>query len=242
MRADVFSLLVVYSPTFVYCFICRPTGQICTAKVDIIYLMDSSGSIGHDDYEKQKDFVKDLARVFRIGPGASRAAVVTYDDFPIVRANFDDFDSTDSFAEAVESINQTRGRTRIDHALVKTSEMFKSARKNVPKVLIALTDGAQTPDPGSLPLDEASQLLRDQGVKVYALGVGHQVNVTQLRSMVESNSDVFLVDSFVDLLRKSQSIAEKACSEIGSSKLYLSTFQLVWKVVRFAFLLFYYAL
>ncbi|XP_078356380.1 collagen alpha-4(VI) chain-like, partial [Oculina patagonica] len=195
----------------------KKAGQICTTKVDIIYLMDSSGSIGAVDFERQKDFVKDLARIFSVGPGASRAAVVTYNDYPTVRSNFGDFDSTDEFAEAVESINQTRGRTRIDRALAKTSEMFESARKNVPKVLIALTDGSQTPDPDAIALDVASQSFRDQNVRVFALGVGHQINVTQLRSMVESNSDVFLVDSFVDLLRKSQTIAEKACSEIVSS-------------------------
>ena len=189
--------------------------------MDIIYLMDSSGSIGAVDFERQKDFVKDLARIFSVGPGASRAAVVTYDDYPIVRSNFGDFDSTDEFAKAVDGINQTRGRTRIDLALKKTSEMFKSAQKNIPKVLIALTDGSQTPDPDAIGLDVASQLLRDQNVRIYALGVGHRINVTQLRSMVESNSDVFLVDSFVDLLRKSQTIAEKACLEIGNGKLLL---------------------
>ena len=144
--------------------------------MDIIYLMDSSGSISLDDFERQKDFVIDLVRVFPIGPSASRAAVVTYHDWPNVRANFNDFDSTDSFVKAVDAINQTRGRTRIDRALIKTSEMFKSARRNVQKVLITLTDGAQTPDPDSMALDEASQLLRDQGVKVYALGVGHMIN------------------------------------------------------------------
>lgn len=185
--------------------------------------MDSSGSIGDDDYEIQKDFVKDLTRIFPIGPSASRAAVVTYNDYPTVRVNFGDFDNTASFVEAIESINQTRGQTRIDRALVKTSEMFESARGNVHKVLIVLTDGAQAPDPDSLPLEEASQLLRDQGVTVHALGVGREINVTQLRSIVESESDVVLVDSFVDLLRKSQSIAAKACLEIGNGK--FSTFQ-----------------
>ena len=187
--------------------------------------MDSSGSIGDDDYEIQKDFVKDLTRIFPIGPSTSRAAVVTYKDYPTVRVNFGDFDNTASFIEATESlsINQTRGRTRIDRALVKTSEMFESARENVHKVLIVLTGGAQAPDPDSLPLDEASQLLRDQGVTVHALGVGRQINLTQLRSIVESESDVVLVDSFVDLLRKSQSIAANACLEIGDGK--FNTFQ-----------------
>ena len=193
--------------------------------MDIIYLLDSSGSIGYNDYEIQKDFVKDLVRIFPIGPSASRAAVVTYNDYPTVHVNFGDFDNTASFVEAIESINQTQGRTRIDRALVKTSEMFESARKDAQKVLIFLTDGAQAPDPDSLPLDEASQLFRDQGVRVHALGVGNQINVTQLRSIVKSESDVVLVDSFVDLLRKSQSIAAQACLETGNGK--FSTFQTI---------------
>ena len=39
--------------------------------------------------------------------------------------------------------------------------------------------------------------------------------------MVESNSDVFLADSFVDLLRKSQEIAVEACRKITNSKFVL---------------------
>ena len=186
--------------------------QVCTASVDIIYLMDSSVSAG--DFEKQRDFVRDLARIFSLG--ASRAAVVTYDDKATVRINFDDFDSTFEFANAIDRISQiqTQGGSRIDLALKKTSDMFKSARINVPKVLIALTNGSHTED--SMALSQPVQLLRDQNVRIFAVGIGSNVDINKLKSLVESDADAFLVDLFVDLLRKSQTFADNTCSQISN--------------------------
>ena len=177
--------------------------------------MDSSGSISDIDFQKQRDFVKDLVRIFNISPAGSRAGVVTYSDFPTVRAEFGRYESSEKFARAVDRIDHDRGRTRIDRALKKVSEMFESARKNVNKILIVLTDGRQTPDPNAVGLKKASVPLRERGVRTYAIGVGHDINSEELESMAGSKENVFTVDSFQDLVRQSQSIAERACHEVG---------------------------
>ena len=79
-----------------------------------------------------------------------------------------------------------------------------------------LTDGRQTKDPDAVPLLKASQPLRDQGVKTYAVGVGHEIDKNELRAMVDDPLDVFYVGSFQDLIRESQTIAEEACKGAGN--------------------------
>lgn len=93
------------------------TGGECSAKIDIVYLMDTSGSISVDDYRLEKQFVKDLARIFRIDDDASHAAAIIYNDDPHVMIKLGDHRSTDDFAKAVDAIPYLRGRTRIDKAL-----------------------------------------------------------------------------------------------------------------------------
>lgn len=41
-------------------------------------LMDESGSVGKDEFTKEKNFVKALAGNFQIGPNAAQFGVITY--------------------------------------------------------------------------------------------------------------------------------------------------------------------
>ena len=94
--------------------------------------MDSSASIGPYEYEQEKSFVKDLARIFQ--EGGTRAGVVIYSDDPEVMVKFDEKNDLESFAKAVDEIEFLGNRTRIDKALESVSKLFLTARREVPKV------------------------------------------------------------------------------------------------------------
>lgn len=98
------------------------------------------------------------------------------------------------------------------------SRTFQSARPNVRKVLVLLTDGRQTQDPDVVALDVASKPLKDMGVKIYAVGVGHKIDKNELEQIASKPSDVFTVDSFTALLGESQTIAAKACGDVIGKK------------------------
>ena len=46
---------------------------------DVGFLLDSSGSL-KENYQKEKDFLKAIARSFGISAGGSRAAVITFSE------------------------------------------------------------------------------------------------------------------------------------------------------------------
>lgn len=81
-------------------------------------------------------------------------------------------------------------------------------------MLVVLTDGRQTQDPDAVPLDAASKPLKDMGVKIYSVGVGHSIDLQELRQIANDPRDVFTADSFTALLGQSQTVAARACGDV----------------------------
>ena len=187
----------------------------CDKALDVAFVMDTSGSIGHIDYQKEKDFVKLLATSFAISSTHSHAAIVLYNDTASIKVGLNQHVSTAAFHSAVNKLPYERGRTRIDKALeLVHSKVFVRARSGIPKIVIVLTDGRQTKDPGAKDLKEASEPLRRAGVRILAVGVG-EADRDELRLMTESASDVFFAKDFGELKLRVGEIAEVACRSGG---------------------------
>ncbi|XP_066915372.1 collagen alpha-6(VI) chain-like [Clytia hemisphaerica] len=100
---------------------------LCEVKVDVGFVLDSSGSL-RNDYDKEKNFLKALAATFGVSEDGARAGVVTfsYDTEHSIKLN-DHYDLF-SFSDAVDKIPLMGHTTRIDKALRLTqSQMFSIA-------------------------------------------------------------------------------------------------------------------
>lgn len=187
----------------------------CNPNVDVAFLIDSSGSISATNYRKVKTFVANLASNFNISPGGSRAAVVLYSTDASTDIKFTDFTSSESFARAVQRLRHQRGFTRIDLALQRAYyDLFSpraTSRYDVPKIAFVLTDGEQTPSPGALPLDRAAKFLKNEGVRLIAIGIGKNVKNEELKSITSSDKDVILADTFDGLLAEVEPLTKSAC-------------------------------
>ena len=184
--------------------------------MDLAFIIDSSGSIARRDYVKVKNFVKYVARGFGISPSESRAGIVLYSTDASIKAQFDQYTSNEDFFKAVDGLPHRRRFTYIDRALrLAASQLFPSARKDVPKIALLMTDGKQTDPRGVVNLREASAPLRKQGVRVLAFGVGENVNVRELRLTVERDEDVISVSNFDDLINKARTYTANLCAAAG---------------------------
>ena len=147
-----------------------PPPPPCSESFDLVFAMDSSGSIGETNYQKERDFIKGLANKLVVGPRNVHLGLMVFSDLPSVWVSLGTLRSTDyrSFSKAVDGAPYLRGRTRIDTALtIAGRDVFPEGRQNQePQVLILITDGRQSNDPGSETLEKAVQPLRDQGIKV----------------------------------------------------------------------------
>ena len=75
-----------------------------------------------------------------------------------------------------------------------------------------ITTGKQSRDQGfPTPLDEASSRLQSKGAAVFVLGIGDDVDPSELNQIASGPKNVFRVDSFADLDEKSNDYKRGIC-------------------------------
>ena len=189
-----------------YCFhfaAKAPPQALCKTKVDVGFVLDSSGSL-RNDYGKEKDFLKSLAATFGISDDGGRAGVVTFSYYTEHSIKLNDHTDLSSFNDAVDNIALMGSTTRIDKALRLTQkEMFTLAnghRPGVSKLLVVLTDGSQTQDAGAEDPGDVADEIRKSGINILTVGIGKGVNKTELAHISGGADKVFSAASFDQLI------------------------------------------
>ena len=129
------------------------------------------------------------------------AAVVSFSTSASVWLDFSEIFNLQRFLFAMDELrHELGGRTRIDKALIVTSErLFTSSRQQVSKIAILITDGQNTIEPDTVPLYEASQSLKYKGVRIFVIGVGYNVYVPELLEITERPENLILTTQFSEL-------------------------------------------
>ena len=126
----------------VYVCVLAPT-IFCSS--DIVFVVDTSGSITVNDFNFMKSFLSQLVSRLDIGNGTTRVGLVTYATTvnTIFYLNF--YSSVYSVKSAIAQLSHTSGGTNTAAALAHVRmSMLTSAtgdRSNVTNVVIVLTDG-----------------------------------------------------------------------------------------------------
>ena len=194
--------------------------QQCSQKSDILFIVDSSGSIGRTNFKRELLFVKEVASTFKMGPDQSQIAVISYSDNAKVDIGFGEYSNVNDFDAAVDRVKHQRQRTRIDKALdLANKAVFTEAggmRPDVAKVMVILTDGKQTEADDAKTLDEAVRPLLEKNVTAFAVGVGKAIDINELLLLVGNNEDhLFRAENFDQLAKDSLEVAAQTCKRIN---------------------------
>ncbi|CAD5215314.1 unnamed protein product [Bursaphelenchus okinawaensis] len=165
-------------------------------SVDLILLLDASGSVGGDTFQLQLNFASHLANRLNVSAQGSHLAVIQYSETPQLEISLNQYTNPNQLDWAIQRIKYQSGATNTGKALQLALENgFQGARGgNVPKAVIVVTDGQSQDD-----VAEAAQRLKDAHVMVYAIGVTNLVNVQQLHQITGNALRVFTVESFEQL-------------------------------------------
>ena len=113
--------------------------------IDIVFVLDSSGSILSRNYDLMKSFLSRLVGKLDIDSAKTRVGLVTFASTVGTVINLNAHSSVASIQSAISSLTYTGGLTETAVALayVRTTMLTSSAgaRNNVPKVVVILTDG-----------------------------------------------------------------------------------------------------
>ena len=159
--------------------------------------MDSSGSVGTTNFQKQKQFVAKFAQSFTIGPRNVQIGVVTFATRVHNEFNLNTHHTKSSLVNAINSIHYNSGMTYTHTALqyVERNSFTRAAgdRPNVANILIVMTDGRSTQHAQTIA--ETAKLHR-MNMKVFAIGIGSGVDRGELGHIATDAKHVFLVNNF----------------------------------------------
>uniref|UniRef100_A0A183CA49 ZP domain-containing protein n=1 Tax=Globodera pallida TaxID=36090 RepID=A0A183CA49_GLOPA len=167
--------------------------------VDVLLLLDGSGSVGDDTFRMQLQFAALLARRLNISSDGTHLALIQFAELPQLEITLNQYNCESQLEWAIQRVRYLGGATNTGQALNFALENgFQNARGGpVPKVVVVVTDGQSQDE-----VEEAAQRLHDAQVMVYAIGVTNLVNVRQLHQITGDALRVHTVEAF-DQLDKS---------------------------------------
>ncbi len=175
--------------------------------------------------------MKALADTFRISRNGSRGGVITFSWHAELSVKFSDYENGGDFNRAVEGLPLFGHTTRIDKALkLARDELFSSrngARAGIPKLLVVLTDGAQTADADAVDPGDIAKQIRQTGIKVIVIGIGKNVDSKELLHIAGGDkSNLYQASNFDELKSPAfvDSVSKAGCQLCKQIELYCSVF------------------
>uniref|UniRef100_A0A1A8D478 von Willebrand factor A domain-containing protein 1 n=1 Tax=Nothobranchius kadleci TaxID=1051664 RepID=A0A1A8D478_NOTKA len=174
-----------------------PEGVLNCCEGDVLFLVDSSGSVTSYEHSRMLSFLSKLLLPFSLGEDQVRVGLLQVGTRPRLEFGFNRYITQNGLQGALKNIRPLRGDTNTVDAIKLAKELVlrpgsqDGARLGLPRVLVWLTDGIK---PGDVtgPMAE----LREEGVAVLVVSTGHS-NYKVLREVVTPPVESHL--HFVDI-------------------------------------------
>ena len=182
----------------------------------MIFLLDSSGSIGGNNYELMRQFVISISSEFVIGPDNTQVGVIAFSNAARVEFPLNRYSDEATLHAAIRIIPYTSGGTNTAAGLNALEKQGFTAAggvretvEGVPKIAIVVTDGQSNDFDATV---AAASSVHDADIIVYAVGV-EGFNIVELQAIASEPENVYSISSFdVQGLRNlEQSLREEAC-------------------------------
>jgi len=179
--------------------------------VDLAFIIDSSSSIGEDNFNLITSFVGDIVSNFTISESLSHIAVLRYNSQVSPVLWFDTFNTKSEILAAISAINYSGSGTRTGKALGYAANYVLNptygARDEVPTVTLVITDGESQDE-----ITAAARALKSKSA-VMAIGIG-DANETELVQMASSplSFGYKRISNFEDLSSVTSDVISSLCT------------------------------
>lgn len=198
------------------CFFPSCPECVKATRADIVFLVDGSTSIGNDNFQEVRRFLRDVVNGLDIGPDKVRVGLAQYSDDPRQEFLLEDHMDKTSVLAALDTFPYLKGGTETGKALnftlneYFTEEAGSRVNQRVPQIAVVITDGESADD-----VKGPAQSLRRRGVIVFAIGV-REANLDELESIANSPPDRFrfTIDNFQALKGLTNSLLPRVCISI----------------------------
>ena len=189
-------------------------GECESATADVVFMVDTSTSVGEANFKKTINFIKSFLFEADIDRGAVRVGVATYSTSVFVKFNLDEYSTKEDVFDALDKIQYRYGSTNIAHAFrVMRTKMFtieNGDRPGVKNIGIIITDGISNYE--HYETVPQARLTQDAGIHVYTIGVGlTNTNELEQISSPPYEENMFVVQTFDELDVLSYRVFEPYC-------------------------------
>ncbi|KAM6934552.1 collagen alpha-3(VI) chain [Xenentodon cancila] len=187
---------------------------------DMYFLVDSSWSIGKENFEHVRQFLYSLIQsLHHVGGQRFKFALVQYSNRPHTEFQLNSYPGSQEALAQIKTMSYHGGGTRTGLGLEFlmrthiTAASGSRASDGVSQVVVVLTDGRSQDD-----VAEPAQMLQMAGVEMFAVGVQDAMD-SELREMSSQPYDthVFNVDSFLKLGEIIQDLVVSLCGSVAQS-------------------------
>uniref|UniRef100_UPI00358E0FB7 collagen alpha-1(XII) chain-like isoform X2 n=1 Tax=Myxine glutinosa TaxID=7769 RepID=UPI00358E0FB7 len=196
-----------------------PAREECrNAKADIVFLVDGSWSIGEPDFRKVIQFLySTVGALDKIGPDGTQVGITQFSHNARTEFYLNKYLDKETLLNSILAIRFKGGNTNIGRALKHThSQLFKEEaglRKNLPKVLVMLTDGRSLDDAQKIASD-----VRTSGVTVFVIGL-MDVDYAELAAVASKPvaRHLFFVENFNSFQKIQDELIAFICETASST-------------------------
>ncbi|XP_043355644.1 integrin alpha-E [Dermochelys coriacea] len=174
---------------------------------EIAIVLDGSGSIEPEDFERAKGFIYNMMKAFYEKCSECNFALVQYGNDIRTEFNFLDSLNANATLQKVQNITQlgkvTKTASAIQHVLDSIFSESQGSQKNAAKIMVVVTDGEIFQD--SMDLTVVINSPNMAGIDRYAIGVGEAFNKSkalnelQLIASDPDESHLFRVTNYLAL-------------------------------------------
>jgi Mg-chelatase subunit ChlD len=205
------------------------TVRSCIIPTDVVLALDLSGSMNNDGGNPPQPITDALAAAqsfIKTLKPKDQAAIVTFASTSTVVATLRSDHAATAALLATLTIapSEELGYTNTLSALQSAQVELQSSRHNADarRVLVLLTDGLPTQKGDSAPLIEATKnaakTLSENGVSIYAIGLGKSVNTDFISAIASEPKNAYLAPTTADLDVIYKTITSSLC-ESGASRI-----------------------
>ena len=200
-------------------FIFQTVCQNVRRGIDLIFVLDSSGSIQLSNFRLVRNFVANVVTHLDIGPDRNRVGLITFANFATVRFGLNTYMTNTSLMQAIGRVPYSRGGTNtqagLDTLIAQFSTTFGARPRvdGIPRIAVVVTDGRSNSPSATI---AAAKRVHASNILTYAVGVGSNLNMDELNAIATDPDSQYvrLLSAFnVNELRDLQeSLSRQACT------------------------------
>ncbi|KAG7469651.1 hypothetical protein MATL_G00131120 [Megalops atlanticus] len=176
------------------------------SPLELVFVIDSSESVGPENFNMVKDFVNTLIDRVSVSREATRIGVVLYSHINMVVSSLHQQSSRDDIKAAVRRMPYLGEGTFTGSAIQLANRIFQAARPGVRKVEIVITDG-QADKRDLVRLEDVVKEAHDSNIEIFVIGVVNKSDPFYLDFKNEMNTiasdpneeHVYLIEDFMTL-------------------------------------------